>query len=71
KMLRALLGWNEKELAKKNQEVLFYWDQDGVPGDLKVIQSTDPHDLSLSRKRWQFAQRREHMGQMAAAKTEG
>lgn len=56
----AAMSWDdERVFAYDKQPVRYYWEGDG--GDLVSQQSLTRHDQPLSRARWQFAQRIEHL----------
>jgi CRISPR system Cascade subunit CasD len=59
-LLLTGMSWDdERVFAYGKQPVRYYWE--GEPGDLVSQQSLTRHDQPLSRSRWQFAQRTEHL----------
>ena len=57
--LREFSREDENVFAYNKQPVRYYWEGDG--GDLVSQQSLTRHDQPLSRSRWQFTQRTEHL----------
>jgi CRISPR system Cascade subunit CasD len=58
-VLSGLSREDEYALYNTRQQVRYYWEGDA--GDLKAQQVLTRHDQPLSRSRWQFTQRMEHL----------
>lgn len=58
-VLSGLSREDEYALYISRQQVCYYWEGDA--GDLKAQQVLTRHDQPLSRSRWQFTQRMEHL----------